>query len=84
VQSETDFEFEQHRVKRFIVDPAKGCIANIRNMKKELDMDYLSLTFRFALGPDHERHLECIRRFAAEVIPAPSSTKPPRVPVNRG
>jgi hypothetical protein len=52
------------------VGPADECIRSIRKMQAELDMDYLILTFRFALGPDHESHLENIRRFGAEVIPA--------------
>ena len=70
VQSEEDFKFEQHRVDRFVVGPAEECISAIKNMDEELGMDYLILTFRFALGPGHEEHLECIRRFGAEVIPA--------------
>jgi len=70
VKSEEDFKFDQHRVDRFVVGPADECIAAVRKMEQELDMDYLVLTFRFALGPDHEKHLECIRRFGAEVIPA--------------
>ena len=70
VSKEEDFIFERHRVDRFIVGPADECIRAIRKMQAELGMDYLILTFRFAKGPDHERHLECIRRFGAEVIPA--------------
>jgi hypothetical protein len=70
VSTEEDFIFERHRVDRFIVGPANECIKAIRKMHQELGMDYLILTFRFAKGPDHERHLECIRRFGAEVIPA--------------
>jgi len=70
VGKEEDFVFERHRVDRFIVGPAEECIEAIRKMHRELGMDYLIITFRFAKGPDHERHLECIRRFGAEVIPA--------------
>lgn len=70
VTDEHDFKFEQHRIDRFVVGPADECISSIRKMQEELGMDYLILTFRFALGPDHARHLECIRRFGAEVIPA--------------
>ena len=70
VTGEHDFKFERHRIDRFVVGPADECISSIRKMQEELGMDYLILTFRFALGPDHERHLECIRRFGAEVIPA--------------
>ena len=50
--------------------PEDEYIAAIRRMQEELAMDYLIITFRFAYGPEHERHLECIRRFGAEVIPA--------------
>ena len=70
VQGEEDFKFDQHRIDRFVVGPADECIAAIQKMERELGMDYLILTFRFALGPDHEKHIECIRRFGAEVIPA--------------
>jgi len=70
VKTEEDFIFERHRVDRFVVGPAKECIETIQRMHEELGMDYLILTFRFAKGPDHERHLECLRRFGAEVIPA--------------
>lgn len=70
VGREQDFRFENHRIDRFVVGPADECINAIRRMQRELDMDYLVLTFRFALGPSHERHLACIRRFGAEVIPA--------------
>jgi len=70
VSKEEDFIFERHRVDRFIVGPADECIRSIRQMQAELGMDYLILTFRFAKGPGHERHLECIRRFGREVIPA--------------
>lgn len=70
VECEEDFKFEQHRIDRFVVGPAHECIEAIRKMERELGMDYLILTFRFALGPDHDSHLECIRRFGAEVIPA--------------
>jgi alkanesulfonate monooxygenase SsuD/methylene tetrahydromethanopterin reductase-like flavin-dependent oxidoreductase (luciferase family) len=70
VSNEEDFIFDRHRIDRFIVGPAQKCIAAIERMRDELAMDYLILTFRFALGPDHEQHLECIRRFGAEVIPA--------------
>lgn len=70
VHEERDFRFDNHRIDRFIVGPAEECIRAIEKMRKELDMDYLIMTFRFALGPSHERHLECIRRFGAEVIPA--------------
>ena len=70
VAREEDFIFERHRLDRFVVGPADECIAAITNMHEKLDMDYLILTFRFANGPAHEQHLECIRRFGAEVIPA--------------
>jgi alkanesulfonate monooxygenase SsuD/methylene tetrahydromethanopterin reductase-like flavin-dependent oxidoreductase (luciferase family) len=70
VTGEQDFEFQRHRIDHFVVGPADECIRSIRKMQEELDMDYLILTFRFALGPDHESHLENIRRFGAEVIPA--------------
>jgi alkanesulfonate monooxygenase SsuD/methylene tetrahydromethanopterin reductase-like flavin-dependent oxidoreductase (luciferase family) len=70
VECEEDFSFESHRIDRFVVGPAQECIRSIRRMEQELGMDYLILTFRFALGPDHEAHLDCIRRFGAEVIPA--------------
>ncbi len=70
VRGEEDFIFEHHRIDRFVVGPASECIAAIEKMQAELGMDYLILTFRFANGPDHQRHLECIRRFGAEVIPA--------------
>ena len=70
VHGEEDFHFERHRIDRFIVGPADTCIGTIRKMQEELGMDYLVLTFRFANGPSHERHLDCIRRFGAEVIPA--------------
>ena len=70
ITGEQDFEFQQHRIDRFVVGPADECISSIKKMQAELDMDYLILTFRFALGPDHESHLENIRRFGAEVIPA--------------
>jgi len=70
VRSEADFSFERHRIDRFVVGPAEECIKAIQKMREELDMDYLILTFRFATGPDHDSHIECIRRFGAEVIPA--------------
>jgi alkanesulfonate monooxygenase SsuD/methylene tetrahydromethanopterin reductase-like flavin-dependent oxidoreductase (luciferase family) len=70
IEGEEDFIFERHRIDRFVVGPAGECIKAIERMRDELAMDYLILTFRFANGPDHERHLECIRRFGAEVIPA--------------
>ncbi len=70
VEREEDFVFERHRIDRFIVGPADECIAAIRRMQEELAMDYLIITFRFAYGPEHEHHLDCIRRFGAEVIPA--------------
>jgi hypothetical protein len=39
-------------------------------MRAAIGMDYLILSFRMASGPEHERELECIRRFGAEVITA--------------
>jgi|TARA_Y100000031_G_scaffold127450_1_gene145125 alkanesulfonate monooxygenase SsuD/methylene tetrahydromethanopterin reductase-like flavin-dependent oxidoreductase (luciferase family) len=70
VHSEEDFTFENHHIDRLIVGTPQECIATIRRMQKEIGMDYLILTFRYATGPDHESHLECIRRFGEEVIPA--------------
>ena len=69
VHNEEDFIFSQHHTDRFVVGPAEECIASIKKMQQELNMDYLILTFRFANGPSHEKHLECIRRFGEEVIP---------------
>lgn len=68
--SEDDFSFARHRIDRFVVGPPAECIAAIEKMQAEIGMDYLVMTFRYATGPSHRRHLECIRRFGAEVIPA--------------
>jgi alkanesulfonate monooxygenase SsuD/methylene tetrahydromethanopterin reductase-like flavin-dependent oxidoreductase (luciferase family) len=68
--SADDFLFANHRVDRFVVGTPAECIASIRRMQQALGMDYLILTFRFATGPDHASHLDCIRRFGAEVLPA--------------
>jgi len=70
VKTEADFDFGRHRVDRFVVGNSADCIQTIRRMHELLGMDYLILSFRMASGPDHERELECIRRFGAEVIPA--------------
>ncbi len=70
VRNEQDFIFARHHVDRFVVGPAEDCIESIRNMQEKLKMDYLILTFRFANGPNHEDHLNCIRRFGNEVISA--------------
>ena len=67
---EEDFTFAQHHINRLVVGSPEDCIATIRSMQETLEMDYLIMTFRFATGPDHESHLECLRRFGKEVIPA--------------
>lgn len=70
VETEEDFIFSRHRVDRFVVGSPEDCVEAIEKMRDELGMDYLVLSFRFANGPGHEDHLECIRRFGKEVIPA--------------
>jgi len=70
IRREEDFLFDRHRRDRFVVGNAGDCIEVIHRMAEQIGMDYLIMTFRMATGPDHERELECIRRFGAEVIPA--------------
>jgi len=70
VHKEEDFMFAQHHINRLVVGSPEDCIATIKSMQETLQMDYLIMTFRFATGPDHESHLECLRRFGKEVIPA--------------
>jgi alkanesulfonate monooxygenase SsuD/methylene tetrahydromethanopterin reductase-like flavin-dependent oxidoreductase (luciferase family) len=70
VTEEDDFKFDRHRIDRLIVGSPDDCIASIRAFREAIDPDYLILTFRMAAGPDHQRELECIRRFGSEVIPA--------------
>lgn len=70
VHSESDFEFDKHRIDRLVVGSPADCIASIQKFRDRLDMDYLIMSFRMAAGPDHAEELECIRRFGREVIPA--------------
>jgi alkanesulfonate monooxygenase SsuD/methylene tetrahydromethanopterin reductase-like flavin-dependent oxidoreductase (luciferase family) len=68
IRHEEDFDFGRHRVDRFVVGTAADCIDTIQRMHEAIGMDYLILSFRMAHGPDHEREIECLRRFGAEVI----------------
>ncbi len=70
VQDETDLRFDTHRLQRLIVGSAPDCIEQIREWQEAIDPEYLILSFRESSGPSHDEELECLRRFAAEVIPA--------------
>jgi len=70
ITSENDFQFDRHRRDRMIVGAPEDCIEQLRTLDARLDVDYVFMRFRVANGPDHERELECIRRFGREVIPA--------------
>lgn len=70
VTGEDDFTFGRHRIDRLIVGTPDDCIASIRTFQEAIDPDYLILTLRMASGPDHQRELDCIRRFGRDVLPA--------------
>jgi alkanesulfonate monooxygenase SsuD/methylene tetrahydromethanopterin reductase-like flavin-dependent oxidoreductase (luciferase family) len=70
VRAEEDFQFDRHRRQRLIVGSPQDCIEQIREWQEAIDPGYLILSFREATGPGYEHELECLRRFATEVIPA--------------
>ena len=70
VEAEEDFIFENHRRDRLVVGNPDECIASIETFREAVDMDYLIMSFRVAVGPSHEEEVKCIRRFGRDVIPA--------------
>ena len=70
IAAEADLDFERHRVERLIVGSPEECVAQIRELDRALDMDYLIMRLRMPSGPGFDEELACIRRFGGEVIPA--------------
>ncbi|WP_051183136.1 LLM class flavin-dependent oxidoreductase [Nocardia vinacea] len=66
----SELRFDRHRIDRLIVGAPDDCIATIKHLRATFDVDYLVMSFRMAVGPDHADEVRCIRQFGAEVIPA--------------
>lgn len=70
VDSEAALDFETYRRDRLLVGSPDEVIAMIEKFRDVMGHDYTVCAFRFANGPSFEREIECVRRFAADVIPA--------------
>jgi alkanesulfonate monooxygenase SsuD/methylene tetrahydromethanopterin reductase-like flavin-dependent oxidoreductase (luciferase family) len=70
VDEESKFDFETYRKDRLLIGSPEEVIAMIERFREALNHDYTICAFRMASGPSFEKELECIRRFAADVIPA--------------
>jgi alkanesulfonate monooxygenase SsuD/methylene tetrahydromethanopterin reductase-like flavin-dependent oxidoreductase (luciferase family) len=70
IAAEADLDFERHRAGRLIVGSPEECVAQIRELDRALDMDYLIMRLRMPSGPGFDEELACIRRFGGEVIQA--------------
>ena len=68
IEQESDFKFENHHIDRLVVGNPEQCIDTICRYEDEVENDYLIMSFRMAVGPDHDKELECIERFGKEVI----------------
>lgn len=64
------FDFETYRQDRLLVGSPEEVIAMIKRFREMMGHDYTICAFRMAGGPSFEKELECIRRFARDVIPA--------------
>lgn len=69
VTSADDITLDTFTRDRFIYGTPDECAATIGRFRDELGVDELLLIFRYPTGPAHERVLEAMELFSAEVMP---------------
>lgn len=67
-RSEGDFTVDRLS-RHWVMGSPTDCIEQLRTYAEHLEVDYVIVRFRMPGGPGHQAVLECIQRFAEEVIP---------------
>lgn len=70
VRDRADFTLDRLAPGRFLYGSAGEVVDTVREWEQLTGAEYLALRLRHPGGPGHERTLEAIRRFGAEVLPS--------------